>query len=739
MLSHGITILVQLALAIVTAAGWGFWIRQLAPGSQPRTSSDFLLFGMSGYCASCLFLQDLVYFDVRLQWSSWLVLAIALLGWCGIGRKLIAARRAAWPFWPWLAIGLPVFVFQASGLIANGPADYYGNAHQDQVNAVQISQFLVEKPFSTRLEDVGLHPWLVKPIDLKSARIGQNVANGYLAVVALTDSASAYGVTSIFFVALLAIVTFELLRRLGSARWAATLGAFWIGLLPAVTKAQLDGFLAQTATLFVVPALLLALLTAPRHFRLSWISGALFLGFLLSAYTELYIIAFAITGLICLSILQLRPRCRAALFALTAGGSLLAVAPYTFGYAWSFVTMQYGIAAKPDTFPLASLFPNSGTWQGWAEFFFLPVSGGGMPPRAALLAGMLLVLVLITGLASRDLGRRMALAAAAMVPLAVLMLLRSDPVFHKYAFSKLLVSSLPVAVVLITLGLERIQLLAGFLASSVSGNSFGARMPIRPRRWAVVGSAAILLTLVACAATGAWSLQRPVIANAGILATVNSPEARQTYRELEKHPERRYLIEEPHPIANAWLAYHARHSQTYAAVGVIGDRPMPQDQFEFRRLPNRAADIWLVTIGRIQSYANPQGSPELILRNPQGVERDGVMTWCWVGDRMQFEIVHFGDKPARYHLGFHAFSGLANPAPERAVSLVDEQTGAAQYREFTGGALLSFALILQPGSNLFTFRVDQPTEWLVHVAGDPRKHMVRIQEINLFSDDTRVP
>jgi hypothetical protein len=237
-------------------------------------------------------LQNLAYLGVRLAWSAWLAAAIAVVGLVGIWRQVaVRSSRTSKSGGIGLApagIVLVVFGFQASGVIFAGRGDYYGYARQDQVNYIQLAQFLIEKPFATETKDVGLHPWLAKGIDAKRQRIGQSVADAYLAVVTTTDSEGAYGTTSVFFVVLSAVSVFGLLCSFGVNRQLACLGALWAGVLPAITQDHLDGFFAQVSTLFCLPSLVWALRTAGRDFCLGIISVSLVLAFLFSSYCEIY-------------------------------------------------------------------------------------------------------------------------------------------------------------------------------------------------------------------------------------------------------------------------------------------------------------------------------------------------------------------------------------------------------------------------------------------------------------------
>lgn len=199
---------------------------------------------LAGWAACPLLLGNLVYLGVKIAWSAWLGLAVAVFGWIVFIRRLKVPERRSWltglaaP----CAVALLVILFQGAGLWSNGAQNYYGTAHQDQANYVQLAEFLIEKPFNSSLTDVGLEPWQIKAIDVKEMRAGQSVANAYLAVISGCDAKSAYGAVSIFSLGMMAAAVFVLLRNLGLSASGAFLAALWAGVLPVVTHTHLDGF-----------------------------------------------------------------------------------------------------------------------------------------------------------------------------------------------------------------------------------------------------------------------------------------------------------------------------------------------------------------------------------------------------------------------------------------------------------------------------------------------------------------
>jgi hypothetical protein len=590
--THGSLVALQFLAILLTAAGWGYWLFRCFDHRRARRPEVALLCGIAGLCGCWLFLQDLVYLGLRLAWSAWIAAAIALLGVGGIWRWIAAGRAGNVGGWrPWLApasVVFFVFGFQVCGVVYHGPHDYYGYASQDQVNYVQIAEFLIEKPYTTERSEVGLHPWLVKGIDSKGGRIGQSVANGYVAVVTGTDAKAAYGSVSVFFVALMAVSVLALLRCLGVGRVMAWLGGLWAGALPAVTQVHLDGFFSQTSTLFILPAAALAVHVARRNYHLSLVVVPLLLAFLLSAYSEIYVIGLALVLALTLVTFELRWPQKLTLVLTSLAIPPLVLAPY-FRNCFRFLIGQYQAAAV-DSAALTVWVPHAGTWRGWSQTFLVAPGHNAGLVRAQILAGFVILALILLGVFSRRLGRRAQLAVMAGVPAAVLAVLLSADPFPKYAFGKLTVCFAPLGVVLAVLGVCRLSLAWSHRLCRTPTLSALLR-PKTLARWGGYGGVGLLLVLAAWASATKLHV---VLANGAGLSTMNPPAAQVLYRELEAHPERLYLLTESHFILNAWLCYHARHASVYSAVEQIGDCFMSPDAFAFRHRPAHPGPIWEV-------------------------------------------------------------------------------------------------------------------------------------------------
>jgi hypothetical protein len=719
-----ILILFQLLLLCLTTWGWGFWLCKLSHAGRLRGWNSFgwFFFGLGGYVAQILFLQALIYCNLRLQWTAWVGLAIALAGvlvsvLTRQKAESLASRQRRREMQVAGALFALVFCWQGAPLFHSKPSNYYGNAHTDQVNYVLLAQFLIEKPFSTSLDEVGLQPWLVKPIRAKEFRLGQSVANGFLGVVSLTDAKRSYGTLSIFVICVGAVAVFVLARVLSIPRLLAAAVGFWWGVLPAVTKLQLDGFFSQGSILFVFPAMA-ALFYANRGRleRTTCLLLTLYLAYLLSTYTEVYVLGVGLV--VSLSVLAPSQRIpwkgRATALAAIVAGSLLLCGGY-LRFLFSYIAVQYKVAAAAAS--LASLVPMSGTWRGWKQIFFgyEAITNAGLE-RGAILASFVIIFLVCCAFQGRTAWNRRCLLALVAPLLGVLALLLSMPELPQYPFSKLLDTFTTFWLVLAVVGLWNV------------GTLFVPRRPwVRAAAWMLVTG------FVLAALTGSWPQWRAVRENGDNLVAVNSPEAQRCYAEARTHPEETFLIAEPNNILCAWTALAARHSKVYVEDDHVSDEPVPASIFAFRRLPPFSGALVLLGTNGPKRLVDAQGQPDLVVRNPQGVDGGGSNAWYWIGRAAQLEVTEFTPSPEsvhRYALEFDALAGPANPSPLRGLVLVSPD-GSEQKFDFSTRATCHFTVDLHSGQNVFTLKVAYPTEQTFRVATDPRDFMVRTQHFTL--------
>ena len=231
---------------------------------------------MGGLFLVVLIPQNLVYLGVPVRISAWLVLGAALVQMWLCRQNLPAWIRTFYSNTEIRTLAVVILLtvtFHGVVPIRQGLEWYYGKGHEDQINYVLLAEFLKEEPYSTSEQEIGLRPWLVRPvgfrdtaeqlglspgpglemIGFKKQRLGQSIITAEISVWSGTDAKAGYAATVIFFLTVLAICLYVFLRETGVDRFMAGSGALLAAVLPAVTRLSLDGFLSQASILFVFP------------------------------------------------------------------------------------------------------------------------------------------------------------------------------------------------------------------------------------------------------------------------------------------------------------------------------------------------------------------------------------------------------------------------------------------------------------------------------------------------------
>ena len=728
---------------ILLSIGLGYWFSLLA-GKTKNNLSDRLICLICGFSLSVIILQNLVYCNIRLLFAGPLVMSFALVGLffeikksvlrlktfilhIGYRKKPLAKALII------LGALLIVYVVESLPVISKGVNDYYGNAHQDQVNYVQIAEFFIEKPFYTSYADIGLHPWMVKGVDFKNQRLGASIANGSLAVLSGVDAKQAYGALITFYILLAGLGVYVLARILGLGNYASIFSALWASLLPIITRIHLDGFLSQVAVGFVIPALIYNALSIKRHPRFSLVSLVTLLSYLLVTYTEIYPIAVLLVA--CVGSVSLFPRNTRRILdlAISIMVSLILVPRYLF-YVFTWVIEQYATISSGPNKNLDGLFPNSGTLLGWAELF-LPVQIGHWSNTLNwwVLLSLFILGLIIVSLVSQSKRRFFTTLSIFIVPLVVLGLLYIRKPFSPYPFAKLLAIFSPMFVVLAVLGLTQLlRYLRAFIIQKRVTRFDWLTLDVSV---AVGVSPFIILALI-----GSITYIQSVLANELNLMEVDSVGARRAYHFIESHPNSVFVVNEQNPIVCAWICYHGRNSDIYLDSKQIGDRLINSDKFKFLYnesldLINTRKDIWQINGNRYFSLNDPDVSPDIKIINKQGLEkmRDGS-EYAWVAESIDIKITNFSKRSVNYILNFSVSPGPANKDPHRSIILNEKKGkgfGTLGKWSFTGIEKIHVRLTLNPGNNWYKLSLVDNPQWTEHISSDPRNLMLMVRDLSL--------
>lgn len=692
----------QFILLSATSAGWAYWLKRYLKIETPWTFSlATLLFG-AGFAVQILLLQNLVYFNLPVASTFALPAAIGLYGLYQLIRDVPPLDPADRNRAAGLLIG--VFLLQASTAIFESPTFYYGKGHTDQYNYVIMSQFVLTEPFNSAPADIHMQPWLTRAHEFKQWRIGQAVAQAYTAAMSFTNAKEAYGGLSSFCIALIALFTYALARSMAIPRNLALLAGTWAGFAPALTRYNVEGFLSQAATIFILPFLALWARTRTRQPGYAIGLPAIALSYLLVCYVELLPVGLVVFGALALY-RAFRSSMATLVQSAAAVGVSLVLVPYALATSYTFLMIQMQRAS--DRFPLLEAQAGlAGTIPGWiqglAAFPFLAYP-------LQVLTALLLVALTAGGIYKSSRRNRLFYAAILAPPILLLGYLLVQTPLAKYPFSKIQDSFAYLWILAPLAGLSRLRTL------------------LRGR----VNPAVILAVpgfFLIFAAIGTYNHDEPIFTHAGILQSLQSPDMVKAIEYAESHDKQTYLVKTPNPYAAAWLAYHARNSKTFLSPPRLADFSLKRNEFEFTKVPDYVPGMILLSTSGVHSQGTSGGAPTMEIFNPQGEERDATDVWYWLGDTMDLEVNRWDDdsRPVQYDLKVRVDPGPSNPSVYRKMRLTNSRTGLGTVFETNAGQTPSVPIILAPGRNPLFLELLEPTQATVTVPHDPRKLMVRL-------------
>jgi hypothetical protein len=624
-----ITLFWQFFVLFACCAGVGLSLRFLFP-KQFSLLNKVLFSLLGGLFLVVLIPQNLVYLGVPVRISAWLILGAALVQvwWCR--HRFIAWMRTFYAngeIRTLAVIVLLTITFHGIVPIRQGLEWYYGKGHFDQINYVMLAEFLKEKPYGTSEQDIGLHPWLVKPvgfevsaeqlgmrsgsgqkvIGLKKERIGQSIITAEISVWSGTDGKGGYAATVIFFLTALAICLYVFLRETGVDRFMAGSGALLAAFLPAVTRLSLDGFLSQVSILFVFPFFASLLRHEDLNARSFTLFFSLTLAYVAAAYSEIAPIGLCTLFLGVMFVRRDKFRTKRLMF-MSAILLIALVNPYYLRNLIEFLGQQYYYAANAPL--LDNLGPKVLTLRGWSELIFGAITSAPLAlffDYCALLLGLLFLAGTIF-LSRRD---RLIFGAILLplIPVILYLATRTPPSY--YPIAKITLTILPFVIGLV------------FVAPS----SFAANSHYRP---VAVLTKLLSATIVAAAAAGSVRYYSEVLNNGDLLRFVREPRFLNVCRELDKIKNKRVLVFEAHQLLTPWLCYHARHNDVYFDGRFISDSGVPP-LAPFSKIPDLANIDFVATRDRIVDLRAPGVSCLTLVDDIPGEDRRDGRVRYWLG------------------------------------------------------------------------------------------------------------
>jgi hypothetical protein len=603
-LLSALTLFWQLFILFACCSGIGLFLRFLLP-KEFSLLNKMLFSSIGGLFLVVLIPQNLVYLGIPVRISAWLILGAALAQLWWWRHSLVDWSRSCCAnseIRALAALALATITFHAVVPIEQGLEWYYGKGYPDQRNYVFLAEFLKEVPYGTSLAEIGLRPWLLGPVGFqvspgqggmspragveghKKQRIGQSLVTAEMSVWSGTNGKGGYAATVIFFLTLLAISLYALLRDAGIDRFMALSGALLAAILPVVTRLSLDGFLSQTSVLFVFP--FFARLV--RHQELSSRSFTLFfsltLAYLIAVYSEIAPIGFCT---LFLGIFLVR-RDKFPTKRLMLMSAVLLTALMNLYYLRNLIELlgQQYFMAVIATFN-EQMAPKLLTLRAWSELIFGPTTNTPFDllfDYCTLSLG-LLCLAGIFFLSSRD---RLVFGAILLPPVSIIFYLASRTPPLSYPIAKITLTILPCLIGLVFVGLSRV-------GGEIRGRPIGVLKKL------------ISGWIVGAAAAGSLRYYAEVFKDEGLLRVFREPRFLDVCRQLEAIKNKRVLVFESHSWITPWLCYHARHNDVYVDSQLFNDSLIPPG-LAFTKVPDLKNADYVATRNRVLDLRAPSVS-----------------------------------------------------------------------------------------------------------------------------------
>jgi hypothetical protein len=615
-----LTLLWQLFILFTCCSGAGLALRFLIP-KEFSLLNKMLFSLMGGLFLVVLIAQNLVYLGIPIRISAWLLLAAALVQVCFFRRKVLAwiqAVRSNVEIRTLAVVTLLTITFHGIVPIRQGLEWYYGKGYEDQLNYVLLAEFLKEEPYNTSAQDIALRPWLitsvgyrvkaeelgmtsgpgVEVVGLKNQRIGQSIVTAEISVWSGTNAKEGYAATVIFFLMLLAICFYAVLREAGVDRYMAGSGALVIALLPAITRLSLNGFLSQISILFVFPffaSLLQRRELSARSFTLFF---SLTLAYVLAAYSEIAPIGFC-TLFLGVIFVRYEKFSSKRLILMSAILLIVIANPYYLRNLIEFLSQQYYTATNAPF--MDQMAPNLLALRGWSELIF----GAIVSIPTALFFDYCALLVFLLFLAGTIFLSKLdrVIFAAIFLPCIFAILYLAVRTSHSaYPIAKITLSIFPFVICLVFVALSR-----------VAANNRSRPIEILRRL--------LCAMIVAGAAAGSIRYYSEVLNNnVGTLSDVREAHFQNVCRQLEEIKNKRVLVFEVYPWLIPWLYYHARHNHVYYDGRYIRQATLPQIA-SFSTVPDLSTIDFVATRDRIVDLRAPSVSCLTLVDDTPGEDR----------------------------------------------------------------------------------------------------------------------
>lgn len=724
---YSIVFLIICILAIYIS---GFILSVVLIHEKYHSKFFWLLMPFLGISIIILMLQNLVYFDIPLIFSS---IPFFLIMCIGSFTLFFITKRPLFPKFSKIIIifTLIVIIINGFGYFIVGPSNYTGYGWIDQFNYVATSQFLIDKPISMNFDQVNNTPYLVEAIIKKNDRIGQSILHGFLAVLTFSNAKTVYGALTLIsplltFFSLILLVPYFITNK--KFQYGAAISGACI---PGFASIHLQCFLSQalaTPFLLITPIIINYALKE-KDWRFI-IIGILFFASINSIYPEftlLFIILILCGGLWhVVQTKEMRPTVFVTATIIIIGflinigfierstrilmrGSTPNILPHIFPYAETvegLTHLWYGYVGPAITSPKIIFLMNlSALLFSMGAFFGVFNS----VKKCKSMVNFLLLIILI-------------------FPLIVL----CQPEPYPYTYFKLLMTVSPVLMLGIWVLINDI-IEENHIQRDFSDNHIFHRLLHETPKLLL-----IFLLISSIIATGFLTTFSINGGHTSLVSYIHSNELNNAYNLLENSKEQNYILSVSHPVTLAWLTYHARNNNAFFINQVMGDVPFNKtssDIFSFNNItqfPHNAI--------KVPQEGYPIITPiELnnklvaLIENPQGMEGSKGNEFNWLGKRMNITMYWMGENEENVLLSYLSIPGFGYPDDKRIInhSVIEGKVQKPLIIETSGEKTVQVPFIIQPGLNVLALKNEYPEKATEFFPGDNREFITKISHMEI--------
>ncbi|WFN36782.1 hypothetical protein L1994_11700 [Methanomicrobium antiquum] len=734
MITEIISSILMLIFTIVIIFISGFLLSLLLIPKHYQEDYFWILMPFLGIPFVIILLQTIIYLNVPLSLSVYPYFFIILAGTYVYYKR----NKPQIPKIPTLLFILAIVVLATNGIgyFVLGSSNYLGYGWIDQHNYVGISQFLMDKSFSTSLDDIGDTPYLVDAILKKDDRIGQSVLQGYVAVLSFQNAKTAYGAISLLSPLLTFFVIWIYSRRLIKDEWAQYGAAISAACIPGFALIHLQDFLSQALAVpfLLISPLIIYLALKEKDWRFVTI-GILILASIHSIYTEftLLFIALAICGMIWYILQKNAIIPSISVITLIITGGLL----INIGY----IGRSIAIMTRGNDMPnvLQAIFPFAETIEGLGYLWF-GYSGSLLESSFLIFVinifAALLTIAGYTGIinAMRRDKNVMCILLFIILLFPLALLSQSEP--YPYQFYKMLMTVSPI----LMLGVW--MLLSEFWEYSKDDVNCHIKDQLHPIIYKIPKIVLICLLISSVIITGYLASFSITGGYRSAVEIDNAKEMIDIYNYLEQTKNQDFILSISHPYPLAWAAYHGRNDRIYFINNVIGDVPLERvypNTFLFNNISEFPQNAKKLTLGSEYPQLSGDIDDSLIalIDNPQGMEGTEGSEYNWLGKEMRINLYWQGDQEQNITLSYLSDPGLGYPDSNKRIVKVSMIKGKSQQDliiETNGTETVSIPLVIKPGLNIVDFKTIYPENTSVIIPGDPREFFVRISQMKIVGE-----